>query len=46
VSVSRQTEQPLPDYRLSASNKTARDVARNMVPEADMARAARIAGGR
>jgi hypothetical protein len=33
---SRQTAQPLPDYRLSASNKTAREVARNMVPLMDM----------
>ncbi len=33
---SRQTAQPLPDYRLSASNKTAREVARNMVPLMDL----------
>jgi hypothetical protein len=32
----RQTAQPLPDYRLSASNKTAREVARNMVPLMDL----------
>ena len=36
MSASRQTEQPLPDYRLSASNKTAREVARNMVPLMDL----------
>lgn len=33
---SRQTAQPLPDYRLSATNKTAREVARNMVPLMDL----------
>lgn len=32
----RQTEQPLPDYRLNASNRTAREVARQMMPQMDL----------
>ena len=32
----RQTTQPLPDHRLSASNRTAREIARGLVPQMDL----------
>ena len=34
--MSRQTNRPLPDYRLNTTNRTAREIARGVVPDTDM----------